>query len=143
MRDTKRQGEIAEAGFVHKAMKMGLTVLKPVGDSERFDFVVNRGRKFVRVQVRSSQTMSRWKMYSVASCYKINHGGRAPAEQVPYTEEEIDFLAVYLVPEDTWYLLPVAALRGRVRVTLYSKAHGRPGPEAEFKEAWEALLGTM
>jgi hypothetical protein len=59
---------------------------------------------------------------------------------VPYTEEEIDLLTVYLVPEDTWYLLPVAALHGRVRLTLYSKDHGKPGPEAEYKEAWETLM---
>jgi hypothetical protein len=140
MRETKREGEIAEAGFAYKAMKMGLAVLKPLGDSERYDSVVNRGRKFVRVQVRSSQTMSRWKMYSVASCYKINHGSKARAEQVPYSEEEIDFLAVHLVPEDTWYLLPVAALRGRVRLNFYSEQHGKPGPEAEYKEAWGALM---
>jgi len=140
MRNTKREGEVAQAAFIHKALKMGLTVLEPFGDSERFDYVVNRMRRFCRVQVRSSQTMSRWKMYSVASCYKINRGKKVPALQVAYTEDDIDFLAVYLVPEDTWYLLPVAALRGRLRLTFHSKDRGKPGPEAEYKEAWGKLL---
>jgi hypothetical protein len=141
MRNTKREGESAQAGFIHKALKMGLTVLEPFGDSERYDYVVNRGRRFLRVQVRSSQTMSPWKMYSVASCYKINHGKKAPAQQLAYTEEDIDILAVYLVPEDTWYIFPVAALRGRLRLTLYSKDHGKPGPDARYREAWAPLLG--
>ena len=139
MRDTKREGEVAEAAFKYKALTLGLKVLVPLGDSERYDVVIHSGRKFSRVQVRSTRTMSRWKMYSVASCYKINHGSGRATEHVPYTEKEIDILAVLLVPEDTWYILPVAALRRRVRLNLYSREHKRPGPEAEYKEAWERL----
>jgi len=140
MRDTKRADELSESAFLHKALKMGLKVSKPFGDSERYDFIVDNGRKRWRVQVRSTQTVSRWKWYSVASCYKINRGGGAPTEHLPYTEGEIDFLAVQVVPEDTWYLLPVAALRGRRRLNLYSKDHREPGPEANYREAWEPLL---
>jgi PD-(D/E)XK nuclease superfamily protein len=140
MRDTKREGELAESAFLHKALKIGLKVSKPFGDSERYDFIVDNGRKRWRVQVRSTRTISRPKMYSVVACFKINHG-RGAVQQVPYTDEEIDFLAVQVVPEDTWYLLPVAALRGRLRLNLYSKDHRKPGPEAKYKGGMGAVAG--
>src|SRR5260221_87910 len=42
MKQPKRNGEIAQVGFVYKAMKMGFTVLEPFGVSERYDYVLNR-----------------------------------------------------------------------------------------------------
>ena len=140
MRNLKREGELAESAFLHKALKMGLKVSKPFGDSERYDFIVDNGRKRLRIQVRSTNRTSRSKMYTVAACFKMRRG-RGLVQHLPYSDEEIDFLAVQVVPEDTWYLLPVTALRGRMRLNLYSRDHRNPGPEAEFREAWEPLLG--
>ena len=139
IRDTKREGELAEAAFEYKALKMGLKVLKPHGDSERYDFVIHNGRKFSRVQVRSTRRMSRPNVYSVATCFKINHG-RGAVQQLPYSEKEIDYLAAQIVPEDTWYLVPVAALRGRLALLFYAKGHRNPGPDAKFKEAWDQFV---
>jgi hypothetical protein len=140
MRNLKREGELAESAFLHKALEMGLKVSKPFGDSERYDFIVDNGRKRWRVQVRSTRTLLHGNMYSVVACFKTHHR-RGAVQQVPYTDEEIDFLAVQIVPEKTWYLVPVAALHGRLRLYLYSKDHRKPGPEAKYKEAWVPLLG--
>jgi len=140
MGNRKREGELAESAFLHKTLAMGLRVSKPFGDSERYDFIVDNGRKRLRVQVRSTRALLNGNMYSVVACFKVHHG-RGPVQQIPYTDEEIDFLAVQVVPEDTWYLVPVAALKGRLRLNLYSKNHRKPGPEAKYKEAWVPLLG--
>jgi hypothetical protein len=94
----KREGELTQAGFIYKAMKMGFTVLSPFGDSERYDYVLYRNRKFWHVQVRSTYTMSPWKIYSVASHFKIRHGKSAPTQHLHYTKREIDILVVYVVP---------------------------------------------
>jgi len=40
-RNPKRAGELAEAAFLLKAQTMGFRVLKPWGDSERYDFVLD------------------------------------------------------------------------------------------------------
>jgi len=140
MKNTKRDGELAESAFLHKALEMGLKVCKPFGDSERYDFIVDNGRKLWRIQVRSTRTLRHGKLYSVATCFTI-HDAKGPAQQVPYTDEEVDFLAVQIVPEKTWYLIPVAALRGRLRLNFYSKLRRKQGPEEEYREAWGPLLG--
>jgi hypothetical protein len=139
MKQPKREGEIAQIGFVYKAMTVGLTVLEPYGDSERYDYVLNRGRNFWRIQVRSTRTLSRPNVYSVASTFKVNHG-RGAAQRLPYTDKEIHFLAVVIVPEDTLYLIPVAALRGRGCLYLNSRNHPKPCPEAQYKNAWHPFF---
>jgi hypothetical protein len=53
----KRLGEIAEAFFLAKAADLGFTVVKPWGDSEACDFVLDArqgARGFRRVQVKSA-----------------------------------------------------------------------------------------
>ena len=51
-RNTKRTGELAEAAFLHKAVGLGFRVTKPWGDSERYDFVLDSGRRLWRVQIK-------------------------------------------------------------------------------------------
>jgi hypothetical protein len=83
----KRLGEQAEAAFPNKATSLGLSVAKPWGDSDRYDLVVDSGRRLWRVQVKSTRYMAEQR-------FSITALGCTDA----YTEEEIDFLAVYLVP---------------------------------------------
>src|SRR5580704_14660360 len=49
----KRMGELSELDFLRKAMGMGMIVSKPWGDSYRYDFVCDTGRRLWRAQVRS------------------------------------------------------------------------------------------
>ena len=47
--DTRKwSGEQAEAAFLHKATGLGLSVLTPWGDSERYDLVVGTGKRLLR-----------------------------------------------------------------------------------------------
>jgi len=50
----KHRGEIAEAAFLAKATSLGFGVARPWGDSERYDFILDCGRRFWRVQVKST-----------------------------------------------------------------------------------------
>ncbi|HEV8525329.1 MAG TPA: group I intron-associated PD-(D/E)XK endonuclease, partial [Terriglobales bacterium] len=50
----KAQGELAEIRFLLKAASQGLVVAKPWGDNLPFDFLVGRGSRYFRVQVKSS-----------------------------------------------------------------------------------------
>src|SRR5437870_12822126 len=51
----KRHGEAAEAAFLAKASGLGFGVAKPWGDSERYDFILDCGHGFWRVQVKSTE----------------------------------------------------------------------------------------
>src|SRR5437667_5218161 len=51
----KRHREAAEAAFLAKASGLGFGVAKPWGDSERYDFILDCGHGFWRVQVKSTE----------------------------------------------------------------------------------------
>jgi PD-(D/E)XK endonuclease len=60
----KQLGELAEMMFMVKATTNGLIVAKPYGESRRYDFLVDSGKRTWRVQVKSS-TCTHWRAYTV------------------------------------------------------------------------------
>jgi hypothetical protein len=55
-RNNKQKGELAELTFLQKAASLGFGVAKPYGDGERYDFILDSGERFWRVQVRSTSS---------------------------------------------------------------------------------------
>src|SRR3989442_7793211 len=95
--NTKRKGELSEAAFLAKAASLGFGVAKPWGDSERYDFILDSGHNFWRVQVKSTRTRVRTR-------YVLTVVGRSRA---PYSGVDVDFLAAYVVPKGLWYIIPI------------------------------------
>ena len=121
----KTRGEAAEAAFLAKAAGMGFGVAKPWGDSERYDFIVDSGHNFWRVQVKSTQRFAE-------SRYRVKTSG---CKDSIYTGAQIDFLVAYLVPEDIWYIVPVAEIASRRGLRFYP--HGGAKARLEkYREAW-------
>ena len=114
--DTKQLGEWAELRFMTRAIEEGLYVLKPWGD-KRYDFAVDYGGAFRRVQVKST----RFKLKTCGSyvCNTRSHPDRQ------YTLEQIDFVAAYVVPLEVWYILParIVVFQGKVTLTPSRKGH--------------------
>jgi hypothetical protein len=130
---TKRRGELSELAFVYKAATQGFHVAKPYGDSERYDCILDNGHRLWRVQIKSS-TCIRNGLYRVNAC---RHTCQGPA---CYRASEIDFFAAYIIPEETWFILPVELIVGRR--TVYFARRGdprRPDHYAEYREAWHLL----
>jgi hypothetical protein len=120
----KRHGEVAEARFLAKASSLGFGVAKPWGD-ERYDFILDSGYCFWRVQVKSTQRPgSRGYRVKIAS-YTL----------APYDETQIDFLVAYLVPEDAWYVIPVKMLKGRNTLQFCPQGRGKSRWE-KYREGW-------
>jgi PD-(D/E)XK endonuclease len=143
---TKRLGELAEIAFALKAYKLGFGVCKPYGDSERYDVIVDSRdlrRKsnscppypappLWRVQVKCSTQLCN-------GLYRINAHRRANGRAVPYLPGEIDFFAAYIVPEDTWYIIPLHAARGVTSLLFRRCRDRRPGLYDAYREAWPLL----
>jgi hypothetical protein len=55
-----------------------------------------------RVQVKCSTQL-------LNGLYRVNAHRRINGRAVPYLPSEIDFFAAYIIPEDTWYIIPLAA----------------------------------
>jgi len=129
----KERGEWVELRFMAQAMGLGLRVSKPWGDSSAYDVGVESGSRILRVQVKS--TTSR-----IGSGYLCRLKPNPATE--PYTEEQLDFFAAYVIPEDVWYLIPAGVVlqsRGDLMLCpVQPRKYDRYKYEC-YREAWALL----
>lgn len=114
-----------------RAAGCGLRVSKPYGDSASYDVGVECEGRILRVQVKSTLYRRRG-----IESYSLNvHGPRRRL----YRRGSVDFFAVYLIPRDTWYILPFGKMGGNF--SLHFTPGGKRGKWEEYREAWELLRG--
>ena len=136
---TKRMGELAELAFMYRAAGHGFGVARPYGDSHPYDILVQHGSRLLRVQVKS--------------CFRRDPGAYRPGFSITvsqncgkakfaYSPEEIDFIAAFVAPYDTWYLIPLEALGRSKGIRLYpatKQLKRRGGFYEQYREAWDLL----
>ncbi len=134
LRHRRDKGDWAELVFMAKAIGLGFTVCRPYGDNHRFDFLVFApGGPMWRVQVKSS-----WGKTANMYRFKANASGRHR-----YRKNEVDFVVVYVAPEDAWYVIP------RQKLARYDVGYVMPhirGSRAQWegcREAWGMLRGDL
>ena len=127
-----KEGEQGELAFLCKASRLGFALSLPYGHMQRYDFVVDSGRNVWRVQVKTTEHMLNG-LYLVGIHHRANRSAHA------YTESEIDFVAVYILPEQTWYILPVREVTEHRSLLFRPKGYARRDPYAHYREAWHLL----
>jgi hypothetical protein len=133
-KNAKQNGELAELIFMGKAVSLGFGVAKPWGDSQRFDFILSRGERLWRVQVKSTTRV--YRLGYTVSAHKSSIQG-----QVAYTPKEIDILVAYIVPREVYYVIPAAAVQGVTTLYLYpSGARKGAGHFEKYREAWHLMM---
>jgi hypothetical protein len=131
MHSKKRRGELAEMAFVSKVTSLGFVACRPCVETS-FDFVLESRGCLYRIQVKSA-----WREGSSGYCVKLTKG-TGPTER-PYRRHEADFIVIYIIPEDAWYVVPIAQV-----LTTWA-AYLRPGRNTsrckleKFRESWELL----
>lgn len=128
----QKEGELGELAFLCKATSLGFALSLPYGHTHRYDFVVDCGRNLWRVQVKTTEHMA-YGLYLVGIHHRANRRAHA------YTESEIDFVAVYILPEQTWYILPVREVAEHTSLLFRPKGYARRDPYAHYREAWHLL----
>jgi len=128
-RNTKRAGERSEAAFLYKAAELGFGVAKPWGDSERYDFIVDNGRRLLRVQVKATDCL-RAQAYETRATYTVGKG------RAVYSRRDIDFLVAHVVPLDVWYVLPIEACAPAPMLRFYPHREAKQMRLEKYKEAW-------
>src|SRR6516225_3716501 len=99
--DKKLRGEWAEMKFMARAAEHGLRVSKPWGEMQSYDFIVAHPHGgFVSVQVKST-------IAELGNGYVCTVRGGHKS----YAAGSFDFLAVYVVFEDAWYIIPAAKIQ--------------------------------
>src|SRR5512142_649775 len=135
IRDPKRRGECVELQFMARAAAHGFTVAKPHGDSSRYDVIVEHAGRLLRVQVKSTSHFNGrvWRC-GTFSCSHRNGRTRIHA----YTRDEVDFFAIYIVPEDAWYIIPITAV-ANLQSAVNLAPRDPTNRYAPYLEAWSLL----
>jgi hypothetical protein len=117
-------------------MGLGLMVARPYGHNHPYDFIVQGGGNLWRVQVKTCNNV-RDRLYNVDIRHSVN------GVRVAYTMCEVDFVVVYIMPEETWYVMPAREVVGRKNLRFrVSGASHRLDPHAHNCEAWQQLRET-
>jgi len=110
----KKRGEWVELLFMTVAAGLGFTVAKPWEETARYDVIVENEGRFLRMQVKSTE---QW-MGSHYLCELRMCGNTL------YMAGEVDYFAIYVLPEDVWYIFPAKTLAGMGAVVLSPQREG-------------------
>jgi hypothetical protein len=109
-----QKGALAEAAVVHAAVKLGISVFKPVHDGERYDLIFDLQPTLVRVQCK-------WAVVRdgaiIVRCYSERRGRSGNVRRL-YSSDEIDAFAAYCAPVDRCFFIPIEEVGGRSAVQL-------------------------
>ena len=130
--NTKRTGERSEAAFLHKAASLGFGIAKPWGDSERYDFILDNGRKLLRVQIKATDSL-RAHAYETRATYTVRKG------RAVYAPSDIDFLVAHVIPLDVWYIVPIRDCIAAPMLRFYPHRTAKKMRLEKFREAWHLL----
>jgi hypothetical protein len=128
IKNCKKRGEWAELVVAMRAVKLGLSLVRPWGESSGYDFIVDQGMRIVRVQVKST-VFPEGNGYSCT--LKDSRG--------PYKKNSFDFVAAYIIPENIWYILPEKIIRGMWSIGLHPEL--KVSKYGAYEEAWHLLRG--
>ena len=115
-----------------RAKEMGFELVRPWGESSRYDVGVEWEGLYMRVQVKST-------IYKVGKSYVCNT--RPDNDRRPYTARQIDFLAAYAIPVDAWYIVP-ARVATRLKGNIWLSPHKKGHKYESWLEAWHLLKGA-
>ncbi len=113
--DRNLKGNVAEFAIAAEAAKLGLSVLKPLTEHERFDLVLGIAGDLLRVQCKWGSLQGDVINVRLTSSY---HSPTRGYVTTTYDSSEVDVVAVYCGEVGSCYLLPIDLVAGRGSVTL-------------------------
>ena len=133
----KQRGEWVELVFMAEAARRGFFVCKPWGEMRAYDVGIEHGPNYLRVQVKGTA-------YRLQAGYLLQFmpGHRDVKD---FTPRDLDLFAVYVIPENAWYLIPASVLLGgRQRWSLMLSPVTPPVKKKSYcfecyREAWGLL----
>jgi prevent-host-death family protein len=109
------KGNVAELAIATEAANLGLSVLKPLTEHERYDLVLGIGSRLLRVQCKWAACKGDVIYVRLKSSYFSPTRGYVITT---YGKDEIDAVAVYCADLKRCYLLPIDLVAGKGVITL-------------------------
>jgi PD-(D/E)XK nuclease superfamily protein len=86
----------------------------------------------LRVQVKSTT-------YSRHGSYQCQLRG---ARRTTYTSRDVDFIAMYIIPKNIWFIFPIdVVVDAKSNLTL--SPHKNFSKNGAYEEAWDLMLGDQ
>tara|TARA_R110002012_G_scaffold320756_1_gene545410 strand:+ start:203 stop:625 length:423 start_codon:yes stop_codon:yes gene_type:complete len=134
----KRPGAVYEYQFFAKAMALGLEIFIPAGDYLPQDcHVVNEKGKVFRVQVKGTRAPVGEGIYKKKPRFRLSTGSGVRSKE-SIKCENVDILAGYVAPLDTFYIIPCDKLTG-VSTWVYPNDPADKHRFEKYRENWDAF----
>lgn len=98
--NSKTKGEISEAVILARLLKLGFSVSIPFGNNQRYDFIIDDGKKLYRVQCKTGRMVNG--CVSFMTCSKNGFTGKRTNYR-----NQIEFFMVYSPDTGLVYRIPV------------------------------------
>ena len=136
--DPNHKGNVAELAIASEAARLGLSVLKPLTEHERYDLAIEICGQLLRVQCKWASYKGDVVHIHVGRCRTSRRG----YVRATYREGEIDALGAYCQALDRCYLLPATMVIGRHALNLRI-APARNNQRAAINFAADYELGAV
>jgi prevent-host-death family protein len=132
------KGNVAELAIAKEAADLGLSVLKPLTEHERYDLVLGIAGRLVRVQCKWAKKNGDVVAVSLASSRRGPNG----YIRRKYSAAEVDAIGAYCRELDSCFLIPIELVAGHWTVQL-RLAPARNGQRAALHFADKYRLGAV
>ncbi|MFL6275954.1 MAG: group I intron-associated PD-(D/E)XK endonuclease [Blastocatellia bacterium] len=106
MRETTYdKGNISESILLHAYLKTGFIVSIPFGSGAPYDLMVDTGQRALKIQVKTGWYQRGCILFRCMRRVRES----SPYKARVYSEDEVDYFAVYYPPNDSIYVVPRAA----------------------------------
>jgi hypothetical protein len=136
--DSNHKGNVAELAIATEAARLGLSVLKPLTEHERYDLVLGIGGRLLRVQCKWARKSGDVVAISLAR----NRRGPDGHIRRNYSAAEVDAIGAYCDELDCCYLIPIERVAGRWAMQL-RLCPARNGQRAALHFADQYRLGAV
>ena len=136
--DTNQRGNVAELAIAKEAASLGLSVLAPLTEHERYDLVLGVAGRLLRVQCKWANKSGDVIAIKLSSSRRVS-GGYVRRR---YAVAEVDAIGAYCAEIDSCFLIPIEAVAGQWTVQL-RLAPPRNGQRAALHFAEDYRLGAV
>lgn len=132
MKSHKEVGALAELKFTLAALENGFSVSKPYLDARKYDFIIESKQGcFNRIQIKSCNTAAKDGSFS----FKLLFGNKKDGF---YSKRDIDFFALYVIPENLFFFVPIESVKGVKNVSIYPSENSQ-SKYSIYRESWHLL----
>lgn len=112
---SKEKGNIGESIVLTEFVKRGIQVSIPFGDNARYDLIAEFNGKLNKIQVKYCNQITINNSFTCPCVSSTNH---TTNKHLSTYENNVDYMAFYLVSIDKVLLVPIKLLEGKKTITF-------------------------